>query len=54
MPRPRKGENKKDYISRAIPMLIHEGLELKAAQGKAFGMWKTYSGNQRKSKKKNG
>lgn len=52
MPKPRVGENKKDYISRAIPMLIHEGLELKAAQGKAFGMWNTYSGKGKKKKKK--
>jgi len=52
MPRPRKGEDKKNYISRAIHMLIHEGLDLRAAQGKAFGMWNTYSGKGGKRGKK--
>ena len=52
MPRPKQGESKRDYISRAIPMMIHEGLELKAAQGKAFGMWRTYRGGGKKKRGK--
>lgn len=52
MPRPKPGEDKKAYISRAIPEMLGEGLELKAAQGKAFGMWDTYHGGKAKKKKK--
>lgn len=54
MPRPKQGENKRDYISRAIPMMIHEGFSLKEAQGRSFGFWDTYhnkgKGKKRKSK----
>lgn len=49
MPKPKKNESRTDYISRAIPMLIHEGLSTKAAQGKAYGMWRTY--HKKKGKK---
>jgi len=51
MPKPRKGESKRDYISRAIPAMIHEGYKLKEAQGRVFGFWDTYSGKGKKKKK---
>ncbi len=51
MPRPKTGESKKDYITRAIPAMIHEGYPLKEAQGRAFGFWNTYSGGGKKKKK---
>lgn len=41
MPRPKKGEKKNVYISRAIRYMIREeGLEKKHAIAKAIGMWK--------------
>lgn len=48
MPKPKKTESKKDYIARAIPMMIHEGRPLKEAQGRAFGFWDTYRGKKKK------
>jgi len=51
MPKPKAGESKKDYISRAIPEMIHEGYPLKEAQGRAFGFWKTYHGKSKKGNK---
>ena len=41
MPKPRKGETKSKYISRAVSYMIKkEGLTQKHAVGKAHGMWR--------------
>lgn len=49
MPKPKPGEKKKDYLTRAIPFMIHtEGLAPKHAMGKAYGMWKVH---EKKGKK---
>ena len=41
MPRPKKGESKKEYITRAVRYMVKvEGMSQKAAVGKAYGMWK--------------
>jgi hypothetical protein len=37
----RKGKKKADYVSRAIPILMAEGLSQKSAIGKAYGMYET-------------
>lgn len=42
MPRPRKGESRQKFVSRAIPILKEEGLDNKAAAGKAYGMYDHY------------
>lgn len=52
MPKPKPGESKQDYITRAIPAMIHEGYKLKEAQGRAFGFWETYRGGGKKKKGK--
>jgi hypothetical protein len=41
MPNKQKGEGEQDYVSRAIPILKKEGLSDKAAQGKAYGMYRS-------------
>lgn len=43
MPRPEKGESRDEFVSRAIKMLMGEGLNQKAAVGKAEGMYTHYS-----------
>ena len=48
MPKPKAGEDRRTYISRAIPEFIHEGYPLKEAQGRAYGFWKTYHGKKKK------
>lgn len=54
MPKPKPGEDKKAYIARAIPEMLGEGRPLKEAQGRAFGMWETYSGKgKKKGRRKN-
>ena len=42
MPKPKKGESKKSYISRCIPVVISEGRTMDQAAGKCHGMWKNY------------
>lgn len=49
MPKPRKGESRSNFVSRAIPILMDEGLSQKQAVGKAEGMYTHYT--KRKSKK---
>ena len=45
MPRPRKGERKRDFIKRAIRYLIEEeGLDPHKALGKAHGLWRFFMG----------
>lgn len=41
MPYPKKGEKRSDYISRAVQQIMGEepGKPMKAALGKAYGMW---------------
>jgi hypothetical protein len=39
MPKPHKGEKKKDFISRCIPILIDEGKEQKQAAAICYSMW---------------
>jgi len=53
MPIPKKGEKKKDYISRCIPEVIGEGKPPKEAAGKCYGMFDYYKGKKGK-KGKNG
>lgn len=43
MPKLKKGESRNQYVNRAIPILIREGLSQKAAIGKAEGMYSFYS-----------
>jgi len=43
MPKPRKGESKSKYISRAVRYMVTvEGLEQKHAVAKAHGMWRQH------------
>jgi len=42
VPKPKPTEDRRTYISRAIPEFIREGYSLKEAQGRAYGFWKTY------------
>lgn len=44
MPYPKKGESRSAYLKRAIPMIMAEGKDQKAAVGKAELMYNTYSG----------
>jgi hypothetical protein len=48
MPRPRKGESRKSYVHRAIPVLIREGRKQTQAIAIAFSMYRD------KGKKKRG
>jgi len=41
MPEPKKGETERDFLSRCIPMLIHEGKEQKAAVGACYGIYRS-------------
>jgi len=51
MPKPRKGESKSKYISRAVRyMMDQEGLSQKHALGKAYGMWKQHLKNKGKKR----
>ena len=50
MPYPKKGEERRDYISRAIPEFIHEGYSKKEAIGRAYGFFKTYHKKKKKAK----
>jgi len=53
MPRPHKGEAKSKYISRCISEVMHEGGHTsEQAQGKCYGMWRTYSGTRKAVHKK--
>lgn len=46
MPYPLKGEKKSDYIDRAVDYMVHqEGMTIKAALGKAYGMWRGKKGH---------
>jgi len=47
MPRPRKGEKKKDFIARAVKEFVKEGYSRKVALGRAYGFWKTYRKRKR-------
>lgn len=53
MPIPRKGETRSEYISRAVRQIMAEepGKPLKAALGKAYGMWSS-GGVKKKTKGK--
>ena len=43
MPKPMKGEKRADYVHRAMrEMMGKEGMEKKAAMGKAYGMWREH------------
>lgn len=52
MPKPRKGETRSEYVSRAIPVLMEEGLTQKQAIGKAEGMYTEYAPKVNKKKGK--
>jgi hypothetical protein len=56
MPRPRKGEPKKKFISRAISMIMHEepGKTVDQAAGKAYGLWRQKIRGRRSSQDKRG
>lgn len=53
MPYPKKGEKRSDYISRAVRQIMAEepGKPMKAALGKAYGMWSS-GGGKKKTKGK--
>jgi len=51
MPKPKKGESKNHYISRAVRYMIEkEGLTQQHALGKAYGMWEYYKRKKKKRK----
>jgi hypothetical protein len=50
MPKPAKGEQKNDYISRCIRDVRHEGTGQEQAVGKCYGMWKYYKKKKRSKK----
>jgi hypothetical protein len=54
MPKPRRGESRNDYVSRAIPEIKQDspGLSQKAIVGKAEGMYSSSSKKGGKSKGK--
>jgi len=52
MPKPRKGEKKKDYISRAIKYFRREGYSQREALGRAYGFWESYKKRKRKKRKR--
>ena len=52
MPRPRKNEKRNEFVARAVPILMAEGLSEKAAVGKAEGMFTTYRGRGHRSGKR--
>ena len=39
MPHPKEDENKKDFMKRCIPYLIHEGREQKQAIAICYSIW---------------
>jgi hypothetical protein len=39
MPHPKEGESKKEFISRCIPILIHEGRESDQAAAICYSLW---------------
>ncbi len=43
MPTIKKGEKRNEYVNRAIPILMAEGLGRREAVGKAEGMYSYYS-----------
>lgn len=47
MPRPKKREKRSEYVHRAVPMLMAEGLTQKQAVGKAEGMYSYYKRRKR-------
>ena len=53
MPYPKKNEKRSDYIGRAVSTIM--GKEpvkpMKAALGKAYGMWDTYKGGKKPKEK---
>jgi len=53
MPRPRKGETRKQYLKRAIPEFRKEGYTEKQAVGRAEGFYDTYhkKGTKRKRRR---
>ena len=44
MPNPLKGESRNAYMKRAVPIIMAEGKDQKAAVGKAEGMYDQHSG----------
>jgi hypothetical protein len=42
MPEVKPGESRKDYIARCVPVVMKEGLDNKAAEGKCEGTWDSY------------
>jgi hypothetical protein len=50
MPYPRPGEKRSDYIQRAVQTIKAEEPDkpLKAVLGKAYGLWREYSGKGKK------
>jgi hypothetical protein len=41
MPQKKKGESEQNYVSRAMPILMKEGLSKQEALGKAYGIYKS-------------
>lgn len=53
MPTVKKGESRKSYLHRAIPMMMHEeGLTQEQAVGKAEGMYNSKWKGPKRGKKK--
>jgi len=51
MPNIRKSEKRSEYVSRAVPILMKEGLSQKAAVGKAEGMYSSHKVSKKKTKR---
>lgn len=50
MPKVKEGERRSEYVHRAIPYMMSEGLTQKQAVGKAEGMFDSHMKKQRKKK----
>jgi hypothetical protein len=53
MPTVKKGEKKKNYISRCIPIVMGEGKPQKEAIGKCYGLYDYFKKKKKKKGKKN-
>ena len=52
MPYPQKGESRKDYVNRAMPLFKDEGYSQEEAIGRAYGFYKHYTKKGKTKKKK--
>lgn len=46
MPKPHKDENKEDFISRCIPMLVDEGRDQDQAVAMCYSIWSEHANKE--------